>query len=155
MKFRRNSFSLGAPCCASAAIICLLLSFSHAAQAQRLSENVIPSHYSLQFTPDLKAATFAGFEVIDVNIKEPTSAITLNAIELKFQSVEIDVHDGGAQAGSVSLDPEKQQATLSFPKTIPAGDATLKIHFTGILNNELRGFYLSKTARRNYAVTQF
>jgi aminopeptidase N len=155
MKIRRNSFSLGAPCCASAAIICLLLSFSHAAQAQRLSENVIPSHYSLQFTPDLKAATFAGFEVIDVNIKEPTSAITLNAIELKFQSVEIDVHDGGAQAGSVSLDPEKQQATLSFPKTIPAGDATLKIHFTGILNNELRGFYLSKTARRNYAVTQF
>ena len=31
----------------------------------------------------------------------------------------------------------------------------IKIHYTGILNNELRGFYLSKTARRNYAVTQF
>ena len=32
---------------------------------------------------------------------------------------------------------------------------TLAIRYTGILNNELRGFYLSKTARRNYAVTQF
>jgi aminopeptidase N len=155
MKIRRNSFSLGAPCCASATILCLLLSFSHSARAQRLSESVTPSHYSLEFTPDLKAATFSGSEVIDVSIKEPTNAITLNAIELKFQSVEIDVRDGGAQAGSVSFDTEKQQATLSFPKTIPAGDATLKIHFTGILNNKLRGFYLSKTARRNYAVTQF
>ncbi|MDR3752463.1 MAG: M1 family aminopeptidase [Terracidiphilus sp.] len=155
MKFRRNAFSIGASCCASIAIICLLLSFSHAAQAQRLSDNVIPSHYSLEFTPDLKAATFSGFEVIDVNIKAPTNVITLNAIELKIGNVEIDSHDGGAQAGSVSLDPEKQQAALTFAKNISAGDATLKIHFTGILNNELRGFYLSKTAKRNYAVTQF
>jgi aminopeptidase N len=155
MKFRWNFFSLGAPCCASIAILCLLLSFPHAAQAQRLSENVIPSHYLLQFTPDLKAATFSGSEAIDVNIKEPTNAITLNAIELKFQSVEIDSRAGGAQSGSVSFDPEKQQANLTFAKTIPAGDAALKIHFTGILNNELRGFYLSKTAKRSYAVTQF
>jgi aminopeptidase N len=29
------------------------------------------------------------------------------------------------------------------------------LHYTGILNNELRGFYLSKTRKRNYAVTQF
>src|SRR5580693_5308165 len=155
MKIRRSSLSLGARCCASAAIICLLLSFSHAAQAQRLSTSVIPSHYSLSFAPDLKAATFTGSEVIDVNIKEPTNAITLNAIELTFQNVEIDAHGGGAQKGSVSLDPEKQQATITFPNSLPAGDATLKIQFTGILNNELRGFYLSKTARRNYAVTQF
>jgi aminopeptidase N/puromycin-sensitive aminopeptidase len=155
MKIRCNSFSPGALCCASAAIFFLLLDFSHAARAQRLSENVIPSHYSLEFTPDLRAATFNGSEVIDINIKVPTNAITLNAIELKFQSVEIDDQDGGAQTGSASFDPEKQQATITFPKTIPAGDATLKIHFTGILNNELRGFYLSKTARRSYAVTQF
>ena len=31
----------------------------------------------------------------------------------------------------------------------------LKIAYTGILNNELRGFYLSKAERRRYAVTQF
>ncbi len=65
------------------------------------------------------------------------------------------VPNGSQQTGTVSLDAEKQQATFTFPKTVPAGNATIKIHFTGILNNELRGFYLSKTARRNYAVTQF
>src|SRR5271156_4640831 len=48
-----------------------------------------------------------------------------------------------------------QQATLAFDQTLPAGPLTLKIEYSGILNNELRGFYLSKTAKRNYAVTQF
>ncbi len=65
------------------------------------------------------------------------------------------VSGGSQQTGTVSLDADKQQATFTFPKTVPAGNATIKIRYTGILNNELRGFYLSKTARRNYAVTQF
>ncbi len=62
---------------------------------------------------------------------------------------------GREQTAAVTLDKDKEQATLSVPDEIPAGKAMLSIHFTGILNNELRGFYLSKTARRNYAVTQF
>ncbi len=119
MKTRLDFFLWSALRCASAAIVCLLLSSSYAARAQRLSQNVIPSHYSLQFTPDLKAATFAGSEAIDVSIKDPTNAITLNAIELKFESIEIDSRDGGTQSGSVSLDPEKQQATLTFREDHP------------------------------------
>jgi aminopeptidase N/puromycin-sensitive aminopeptidase len=62
---------------------------------------------------------------------------------------------GIQQAGTVSLDPSKEQATFTFAEKIPAGKATLAINYTGILNGELRGFYLSKTDRRNYAVTQF
>ena len=155
MNLRQNHFSEGAFSCILAAFFSLLFSFSDTAQAQRLSANVIPSHYALEFVPDLKAAAFAGSETIDIAIKEPTSAITLNAIEIKFESVEIRDRDGQTQSGSVSLDAEKQQATLTFAKIIPAGHATLHIHFTGILNNELRGFYLSKTAKRDYAVTQF
>ncbi len=155
MKLCCNSFSYGASRCAYAAILCLLLGSSNAARAQRLSDNVIPSHYSLDFMPDLKAATFSGFEVIDINIKQPTNAITLNAIELRIENVVIISMKGVTEKGSVSLDPGKQQATFTFAKTIPAGDATLRFHFTGTLNNELRGFYLSKTAKRSYAVTQF
>ncbi len=154
MKIRWNSFLQGAYLCTLAAFLCLLCC-PGAMRAQRLSANVVPSHYVLSFTPDLKAATFAGSETIDINIEQPTDAITLNAIEIKFQSVEIRDSNGLTQSGAVSLDNKKQQATLTFAKTVPAGNATLHIQFTGILNNELRGFYLSKTARRNYAVTQF
>ncbi len=131
-----------------------LISGSDHARAQRLPTTVIPTHYNLKFAPDLKAATFTGDESIDVNIAAPTKSITLNAIEINFESVTI-IPNGPEQTGTVSLDADKQQATFAFPNTIPAGNATIKIHYTGILNNELRGFYLSKTARRNYAVTQF
>jgi aminopeptidase N len=154
MKSRCLSILMRIDLCALAAIFCLLLSFAHAANAQRLSTNVIPSHYSLDFMPDLKTATFSGNEVIDVNIKEPTNTITLNSNELKFESVGV-IYQHGEQKGSVSFDTDKEQATLTFPNTIPAGDATLRIQFTGILNDKLRGFYLSKTERRSYAVTQF
>ncbi len=124
------------------------------ADAQRLPETVIPTHYTLTLTPDLKTATFSGVEKIDVNLKEATKSITLNAAEIAFQSVT--VHPNGAeQTAQVSLDPQKEQATFTFPKMIQAGSAVLSVRYTGILNNELRGFYLSKTERRNYAVTQF
>ena len=45
--------------------------------------------------------------------------------------------------------------TLTVLATIPAGPAEIHIRYTGILNDELRGFYLSKANGRNYAVTQF
>jgi aminopeptidase N/puromycin-sensitive aminopeptidase len=122
--------------------------------AQRLPQTVIPEHYTLALTPDLKAATFTGEETIEVNLTEPTDHVTLNAAEIVFQSVTIVANDK-EQKTTVSLDNEKQQANFAFADKLPAGKATLFIHYTGILNNELRGFYLSKTAKRNYAVTQF
>jgi aminopeptidase N/puromycin-sensitive aminopeptidase len=139
---------------AAVAVIVLALFCPGDVSGQRLPTTVIPTHYTLKLSPDLKSATFSGEEAIDVNIQQPTRSITLNAIEIAFQSVTIDFN-GSQQTGTVSLDAAKQQATFTFPGTVPAGNATVKVRYTGILNNELRGFYLSKTARRNYAVTQF
>ena len=120
------------------------------AVAQRLPSDVHPQHYTLHLTPNLKTATFAGSETIDVTLDHASKSITLNAIELKIASVR-----SAGQTGAVSYDEGKEQATFTFPQALPAGKATLAIEFTGILNDKLRGFYLSKTAKRNYAVTQF
>ncbi len=115
---------------------------------------VVPTHYTLKLTPDIKTASFSGVESIDVNIKQPTRSITLNAAQIEFQSVVV-YPKGSKQTAAVSLDTKKQQATFTFPKQLAAGNATLSIHYTGILNNELRGFYLAKSAHHEYAVTQF
>ena len=45
--------------------------------------------------PDLKKATFAGKETIDVALAEPTEPITLNALEIAFQYGQ--VYGGGKQ----------------------------------------------------------
>ena len=118
--------------------------------AQRLPANVRPDHYTLALTPDLATATFSGTETIDVTLLAPSKTVTLNALELKIQSVTAN-----GQAGSVSFDESKEQATFTFPQTLAAGNAAISVAFTGILNDKLRGFYLSKTKTRNYAVTQF
>ena len=128
--------------------------FPITASAERLPQTVRPEHYTLMLTPDLKAATFTGIETIDVTLAEPANRITLNAVELDLKSVTVTA-GGKEQQATITLNKEKEQATLTFADKMPAGKAKLAIVYTGILNNELRGFYLSKTAKRNYAVTQF
>jgi aminopeptidase N len=154
MKIRCFAFSMRASFAASVAFLSLFLTSVGPANAQRLPQTVRPEHYALTLTPNLKTATFSGVESIDVILAEPTDRITLNAAEIAFESVAATA-SGKELKATVALDKEKQQAAFTFAETLPAGKATLSIRYTGILNNELRGFYLSKTARRNYAVTQF
>ena len=139
-----------------------LAAVSTMANAQRLPAGVTPESYRLSLTPDLKAATFAGTESIIVHIDAPTMTITLNSAEINILDVTAEqlcdsCGDGTSVKlnGTVAYDKDKEQATLSFPAFLHPEKTTLTLHYTGILNDELRGFYLSKTARRNYAVTQF
>ena len=154
MKICRSVSSMRAPLAAAAAIVCLAIVSAGTAQSQRLPDTVRPESYTLSLAPDLTAATFTGIETIDVTVKEPVNTITLNAAEIAFDSVTVTA-GGKEQKATVTLDAEKEQAAFTFPDKLPIGKAALSIHYSGILNNQLRGFYLSKTARRNYAVTQF
>ena len=131
-----------------------LLFPSAALVAQRLPDVARPQHYALQLAPDLQAATFTGQETIDLTLAQAADSIVLNAWQLKFDSVIAET-DGQKLTADVSLDPGLQQAKFHFPRQLPAGPVTLKIAYSGILNGDLRGFYLSRTAKRNYAVTQF
>ena len=122
--------------------------------AQRLPANVIPSHYTLHLSPDIQAKTFAGTESITVALAQPSATITLNSAEISITSVQA-VAAGTTQTATVAYAPKLEQATLTFPAPLPAGPVELRLAYTGVLNSDLRGFYLSRTPRRDYAVTQF
>jgi aminopeptidase N/puromycin-sensitive aminopeptidase len=138
----------------SAGVACLFATTAAFAVAERLPQTVRPEHYNLKLTPDLKAATFTGSESIDLDIQQATNTVALNVADIEFQSVSIKA-GGKEQTAKVAVDSDKEQATFTFPQQIAAGKATLNIEYKGILNDKLRGFYLSKTPKRNYAVTQF
>lgn len=123
------------------------------AGAQRLPATAVPDHYDLSFTPDLQNATFSGSETISLRLLQPGRSIVLNAAEIVFKSASVTQEDR-TQTATVALDDNKEQATLTVPAPLAAGPAILKIEYSGILNDKLRGFYLSRTRLRNYATTQ-
>jgi len=135
-------------------VLIFLIALPGLAGAQRLPLSVVPENYDLTFTPDLAKAAFTGVETIQVKVLKPTTSITLNAAELEFASVAVTQGDL-AQPAQATFAPEKEQVTLSVPREIQAGPASIRIEYSGVLNDKLRGFYLAKTRLRNYAVTQF
>ncbi len=129
--------------------------------AYRLPANVRPSAYRLTLTPDLENFTFEGQVSIDLNVSEPTARVLLNAAELEIASASVTDEFGvSISASGILLDETRERASLTFPRAIPKGTATLSMEFTGILNDQLRGFYRCRYAdadgsERNMAATQF
>jgi len=133
------------------AVLFALTSFS---ASQRLPHAATPEHYSLTFTLHFDNDTFSGDETIDVRILQAAPVLTLNAAEIEFQ--EVTIQSGTTrQRATVSPDAKNETVTFTFPNTVPAGAAKLHVLYTGHLNSEMRGLYLSKTHGRKYAVTQF
>ena len=125
----------------------------------RLPRSVIPNHYAITLEPDLEAATFAGEVVIDVDVVEPVVEIVLNAIELEIVSAEVVV-GGRTMVPKVTLDEANERLTLALDYSIPVGPASIRISFTGILNDNLHGFYRSTYTdpdgeSKTIATTQF
>src|SRR6266850_6844546 len=97
-------------------LLCVVLS-SFPSFAQRLPELARPVNYKLTFAPDFEKNTFAGQETISIRVLKPTSEIVLNAAEIDFLSASI-TSAGVTQAAKVTLDKDKQMATLSVEKRL-------------------------------------
>ena len=125
------------------------------AASQRLPEAATPENYTLTFAPNFDTDNFTGEELIRIRLLRPTSEIVLNAAEIDFRDTTI-IAGGVEQKAKVSLDKKNETAALKVEKSLAVGPATIQIRFQGLLNNELRGFYLGKLGDgKKYAVTQF
>ena len=77
----------------------------------------------------------------------------LNSAEIEFDKVVVK-SGGRTTVARVTLDTAKEQATFTMDRPLAAGAAEIEIIYRGILNDQLRGLYLSKGKNRRYAVTQ-
>jgi aminopeptidase N len=123
-------------------------------QAQRLPRTVVPSHYKLFLDPDIGGQKFTGEETITVQVQQSTREIVLNSLGLDISLAEATAANKTLPA-QVTYDQPNEMVRLTLAQPLPAGAASLHLKFSGKLTAGLRGLYLSKSARRQYAVTQF
>jgi aminopeptidase N len=123
-------------------------------QAQRLANTVVPSHYKLLLDPDIGQQKFTGEETITVQVQQATGEIVLNSLGLEISLAEATLADKTLTA-QVTYDQPNEMVRLTFAEPMPKGIVGLHLKYSGKLTTGLRGLYLSKSARRQYAVTQF
>ena len=107
----------------------------------RLPRSVVPRRYELTFTPDLPGKAFSGTELVTCDVVEGTHEFVLNAAALTVVEAELLGQDGVALSGAVSYRPEEEQVVLTWPQTVEPGSWTLRTRFSGVLGEDLRGFY--------------
>jgi puromycin-sensitive aminopeptidase len=127
----------------------------------RLPLHIIPQKYNLTLKPDLEAFVFTGVEIIKLIINKNSKTITLHSKDIDIEKVEIENNKNKQFqfASKISYDTKRETATFIFKNEIKKGEVNLKIIFSGIINESLRGFYKSKYEiggiTKHIATTQF
>jgi aminopeptidase 2 len=127
-----------------------------------LPTNVVPIHYDLTLECDFEKFIFEGTVVIDLDVAEDSTEISLNTLELDIQSTSISGPDAlFIKNPHLSYNEDTQTTTIRFDKKLSKGQkAQLKQIFTGQLNDQMAGFYRAsskdKDGKQKYlAVSQF
>src|SRR5215510_3322241 len=107
--------------------------FSFETTPGKLPKTVIPIHYAIDLQPNLSALTARGLAIIDIDVREPTERLVLNALNLTFLGATID---DVTSAKSTSVNESEQTVTFTFPRAIAVGRHQLRIAYTAPISNK-------------------
>lgn len=120
---------------------------------QRLSKNIIPTHYKVYIEPLYEFKIFNGHVKINVHVFEPTNRIILHTKNLKILQIKINNNNID------TIYEDKSNDMLIIKKNISSGEHILDISYVGIINDSLFGFYKSSYMEnhklKHMYVTQF
>ncbi|WP_455464800.1 M1 family metallopeptidase [Candidatus Hodarchaeum mangrovi] len=93
---------------------------------------------------------------ITITSNDPTIAVVLNSFELAIWKCKVN-YQGKLVDCPFQIDPNKQELIINFPEALT--DINVQIEYTGLINDQLVGFYRSKYeedgVEKYVAVTQF
>jgi len=143
-------------------------------QFERLTTDIVPSHYSIRLQPSLQDFMFDGSQEIEIEIVKPTNSISLHCADVSIVQASIKClsvpasssksvfHSGqlGCPVADIEYNEKEEIATLCWETILPMGKAILSLVFHGEINEKLKGFYRSKYdgpdgEQRFMACTQF
>ncbi len=122
----------------------------------KMSE-INPINYKIHLEPDLENFRFSGSTEISLRASKFLNEVTLNVLDLDILKCLVRV-DAGFVDCAFMIVPEKEELVISLPNETE-GDVTLKIDYTGQINDKMAGFYRSKYSEKgkekHIAITQF
>ena len=130
----------------------------------RLPSNIQPSSYMIHLIPFIIPDNFtiSGHVEIDLDVSEPSDNITLHIYDITIHERDVTVlTEDGSMVDIVghSYDEERQFYIIHLAKAPDSSKLQLSIFFTGVLNDELAGFYRSSYTENGekkwIATTQF
>ncbi|KQY51820.1 M1 family metallopeptidase [Lysobacter sp. Root494] len=125
----------------------------------QLPRTVRPAHYDITVVPHADSLTFNGHVAIAVDVLEPTTSITLNAVDMVFSNPTLMGSRGKPLAPKVSVDADAQTATFMFDKPLAAGRYTLTTDYTGKIGTQANGLfaidYDTRQGKQRALYTQF
>jgi alanyl aminopeptidase len=120
----------------------------------RLGDAVRPTRNAATLTIDPKSETFTGVMEIEVETAKEQPVVWLNANALTVSRAQAVA--GGRTFNARPMANQKDYLELAFDPPLPAGKATLRIEYQGILSSkENDGVFRLKEGNDWYAFTQF
>ncbi|MHA2174385.1 MAG: M1 family metallopeptidase [Candidatus Hodarchaeales archaeon] len=115
-----------------------------------------PIHYNIHLEPNLKDFRFEGKTKLNVTYSENVEQVVLNSHELAIWKCQVQNEEQFVDC-SFRVNPADQELIIDLPEA--RNNILLHFEFTGLINDQLVGFYRSKfeeNGQTKYiAVTQF
>lgn len=123
-----------------AGVLVALCTGAFAARANRmiLPDDVVPDAYRIAIAPHAADATFDASVEIDVRVLRRTSRIVLDSADLAISGATLDADK---TAPRIALDAASQRATFTFAHPLAPGRHTLRIAYSGKINDQASGLF--------------
>ncbi|MFC3551125.1 M1 family metallopeptidase [Lysobacter cavernae] len=134
---------------------------SAALPTTQLPRSVRPVHYDVAVVPNAQSMSFDGHVAITLEVLQPTTSITLHAVDMAFANTSLAAAGSRAvpMAPKVSTDAKTQTATFAFERALAPGRYTLATDYTGKIGTQANGLfaidYDSKAGKKRALYTQF
>ncbi|XP_039306626.1 uncharacterized protein LOC105193936 [Solenopsis invicta] len=109
----------------------------------RLPKTLVPKLYNVYLTPHMNEGVFEGKVEIHMTVRENTTLIAFNSHKLDILNIKI-LRNGAAMQVQSFTTHVPQQLKIYLPNYVYKYDKIIaEIHFIGILNDNMTGFYRS------------
>ena len=132
----------------------------------RLPNDITPSRYIIGLDIEMPTihkplALVKGQSIIHVNVNTPTSKLIFHIADQNITYTQLSSSSGPIDIASQEYNTEMEYQILNFNAPLQVGDYILELKYQYFLNNDLRGFYVSRyktsSTSKSYflAITQF